>query len=712
MMNKKAIVGFLALLLVLCLVLSTIAPVFAVEIADGNLDGKIHYVALGAEDAAGTWLDGASAYPTLLTDAWKAEGKDVVLENLAMENIRAEELHVLLDDAYAGDDYTQWIGFPTGDALTALRAEYRTAVTNADVITLDIGVNSFVSFALEQIASNGTRFNAELAALMGPDDLMTFQMYKGMVVAMIQDQWDLGEQLDVQMLVDTLAYALVSFQANFDAVVNAIYALNPDVQLVVIGMSHPVDGLSVHGENVNNIFSGVVDLCNIYTATQSVNAEKYLYAYSKEALPASTSAITIEGVAGNECHINPDGHVQLTKIINDSLANGTVGAAYYDPMMANLVGGLTGTDAKTPTEATFGEYAGGKNAYYIAIGDSSSIMSSGEDAFPEMLAKKLDIDHTNLAQAGLFAADFGAILDANMDKLEEADLVTMSFSVNTISDQIFSNLKTIVTGKGTMVEPDWSLYMDEEAQAQIQSMLDDMRNDLLEGGLDSKYPNKDITYADIMVMAIEHYLFQFIAHINTYPELINTIHAANPDALVVLVGMNNPMNGFELTYDESVIPLGEYLNFVVEATNTHYLLKAMTSENVVFVDAPDVKTVREATAEEEGEELLNQIELLPFLVRSLSRLTAEYQTHADGHAYIKDQIIDALTAKVLGDVNGDGKVNNVDAMLILQYAVGVIKEDRLNLNMANVNGDSKTNNVDAMLVLQYAVGVIEKFPVE
>ena len=66
---------------------------------------------------------------------------------------------------------------------------------------------------------------------------------------------------------------------------------------------------------------------------------------------------------------------------------------------------------------------------------------------------------------------------------------------------------------------------------------------------------------------------------------------------------------------------------------------------------------------------------------------------------------------LLGDANSDDNVNNVDAMLILQHAVGLLTADKLNVSVCDVNGDGSVNNVDAMLVLQYAVGLLTKFPV-
>lgn len=63
-----------------------------------------------------------------------------------------------------------------------------------------------------------------------------------------------------------------------------------------------------------------------------------------------------------------------------------------------------------------------------------------------------------------------------------------------------------------------------------------------------------------------------------------------------------------------------------------------------------------------------------------------------------------------GDVNGDGKINSTDAVLILRYAAQLGVD--IDTAAADVNGDGKINSTDAVLVLRYAAQLITKFPVE
>lgn len=66
------------------------------------------------------------------------------------------------------------------------------------------------------------------------------------------------------------------------------------------------------------------------------------------------------------------------------------------------------------------------------------------------------------------------------------------------------------------------------------------------------------------------------------------------------------------------------------------------------------------------------------------------------------------TSHELGDVNMDGKVTAVDAMLTLKLALIDNPTDAIT-GLADVNGDGKITAVDAMRILQYATGEITQF---
>lgn len=64
----------------------------------------------------------------------------------------------------------------------------------------------------------------------------------------------------------------------------------------------------------------------------------------------------------------------------------------------------------------------------------------------------------------------------------------------------------------------------------------------------------------------------------------------------------------------------------------------------------------------------------------------------------------------VGDVNGDGKINSADAILVLKYMVDQEKLFDNQVKNADVNLDGKTDSADALLILRYTIGDISSIP--
>ncbi|MBR3844094.1 MAG: hypothetical protein IKM39_01145, partial [Clostridia bacterium] len=60
-------------------------------------------------------------------------------------------------------------------------------------------------------------------------------------------------------------------------------------------------------------------------------------------------------------------------------------------------------------------------------------------------------------------------------------------------------------------------------------------------------------------------------------------------------------------------------------------------------------------------------------------------------------------AGLMGDLNGDGSISALDALQILQYAVGKREFTTQESNLADVNKDQAINASDALMVLKIAV---------
>ncbi len=119
----------------------------------------------------------------------------------------------------------------------------------------------------------------------------------------------------------------------------------------------------------------------------------------------------------------------------------------------------------------------------------------------------------------------------------------------------------------------------------------------------------------------------------------------------------------------------------------------------------------------------------PFLEKELNYIfsnqsffynTYESEDFIEAQSYAKKSYLSAqlyyeyaitlLQNNRLGDVNNDGNVDIVDAMLIAQYYVGITPEI-FYPEVADVNGDGIIDINDALLVAQLYVGIIDEFPI-
>lgn len=60
---------------------------------------------------------------------------------------------------------------------------------------------------------------------------------------------------------------------------------------------------------------------------------------------------------------------------------------------------------------------------------------------------------------------------------------------------------------------------------------------------------------------------------------------------------------------------------------------------------------------------------------------------------------------LLGDVNGDGVVDNIDAMILIRYTLGLIGENDIDLRAADMDGDGSYTSVDAVIIIRIALGM-------
>ena len=300
------------------LTLGMAAAIAAVPVA---AEDAFHYVSLGASNTNGYGMRGyiteeelnlmlsgqvskdevnvygyqrtpEGAYPDLIRDYYTEQYGTVEIDQLAISSMRAEELRVLLDDTYIGDDYTSWRF--TGDdgwfnsaeegGLESLRAAYKESIADADLVTVDIGWNNFGVYVCNQLVdymSNGVyKWTTDIADIFDTDaEIAAALEAKEIIRGYITETAGEGELTDA--LTDIFAYSILGYIHNFDICMEKITDLNPDAEVVVIGIQNLLYGVMVelNGEQIalGDIFGNFVDMANYYISARSPYQEDYRY---------------------------------------------------------------------------------------------------------------------------------------------------------------------------------------------------------------------------------------------------------------------------------------------------------------------------------------------------------------------------------------------------------------------------------------------------
>lgn len=349
-------------------------------------------------------------------------------------------------------------------------------------------------------------------------------------------------------------------------------------------------------------------------------------------------------------------------------------------------------------EATTADLVIDDDFKYVAIGDGSAATESYVEKLTAALnaeAAENGVDEIEVVN-NAYVGNTVVAERENLSDVTDADLITVGFSNVEFLNAAINNA---LNG----VEMDWAAVVGAENVHYVEELLAEVALKIAEAGIEGEY-------ADMANAVIESYAYSAVLYATELPQLIAEINAVNPDALVIIVGMYNPMDDVVIALDENVtMDIGEYIDYLVDGVAVHGIAYSILSGNSIYVDAPDVQTVNTDTE-------LGIFDLMLMIMNGFDTL----HPSATGDDYIAAEIADALNITyvkseptgLLGDADGNGVVNTKDAKLIQQYYIHAITENDLDLSVCDVDGNGVINTKDAKLVQQYYIHAISSFPVE
>ncbi len=265
------------------------------------------------------------SYADVLT---KAIIEDNTMTAFAGPGFRTIEIRYMLEDDFTEtDDYMfhpsqmNTVGDPGSEEY---RKAYQKAVAEADLITLGVGGNdwgAYLTWVIADIFEKENVADKYMAKLLKIFDCGQFDTEKiEELVDLVHTAGALPEL--IATLPKALSYGLGTFYKNWDIMIQDIYDLNPDVTLMVVGMSdnsikghyydyNGVEGAPINGEDVivSDVSSGIVNfILSVGNKPMIDGAEKFGYTY-----------VDTTGTTYVDSHPDADGHIHIANKIIEAL---------------------------------------------------------------------------------------------------------------------------------------------------------------------------------------------------------------------------------------------------------------------------------------------------------------------------------------------------------------------------------------------------------
>lgn len=273
----------------------------------------------------GAVLDGTrvvGSYPDLVASAVTAD----TYYPLARCGMRSVELRRVLDASYEGDEYSdllvQSLTGITADVLLAQRPQFEEGIRNADLITLNVGSNDTLTYALVRVGAYMEQLSD--ASVIGPISEQLKNL--GSLGTLAGTLLSTAESLGIAPLVlAEMARALEDgqnmFKENWDAIVARIRALNPDATIVAVGMYNPFRDLKLTDSSlisIGKMANMTVQQMNHYIRYESDYSATYLVAEVPGTEVYEFPALTSDAFWGSfvkNVHPTDNGHFYMAQQI-------------------------------------------------------------------------------------------------------------------------------------------------------------------------------------------------------------------------------------------------------------------------------------------------------------------------------------------------------------------------------------------------------------
>lgn len=300
---------------------------------------------------------------------------------------------------------------------------------------------------------------------------------------------------------------------------------------------------------------------------------------------------------------------------------------------------------KLAEKATYNKYEANADSFYVSLGDSNvngfglddyvdgvqnGITQVIENSAPVLLAKKLFGDNWKnqfgqYAQGALRAEDLlyilgddsivlddyyyaeieGNLLYKNdiaatradyLAALKKTDIISLAIGGGNVTTFVGEQVDRVLAGE-KLVEMDWAkIGFESAAMTELNELLD-IAVPLVDAlGLADKYLPEGVELdkagtAEFARVLLGSILYGYASYNYYYPQVLAKLREINPDAQLLILGMFNPVDEWNLTVElegeETFFDIGAIVGNLMDSANLQNLAYALQNANTTFVDLGD-----------------------------------------------------------------------------------------------------------------------------
>ena len=288
------------------------------------------------------------------------------------------------------------------------------------------------------------------------------------------------------------------------------------------------------------------------------------------------------------------------------------------------------------------EYEKNSNSFYVALGGvttaGTQVIDSYTNGYADQIANsfgfEFEVSYDNKAKdSTLFSADAVGYINGDGDRkklvptaIKEADLIT--FQIDGASF-IESAMEGVIDGGDVT----WEKYInDPTTLTEFKNFRAQMASEYAADYGDSN--------AESIAMVLEHMLYECIVYCHESMNAIAAIRSLNSNAVVLMLGLYNPMKNLSLTANGNTINIGSMIDQMISVCNTYLLKQTKGLPKTAFIDISATSTNGYGSI---ALNTSNSSELQSQLNEITDALDKQYANQT-GHNYIFAQVTSSLKA--------------------------------------------------------------------